>query len=46
MDIDLDKTVGLLAKALAFVEQMSREKQIILVGNKKEAQIYVDAATS
>ncbi len=45
--IDLDKSVGLLARALAFVEQMSREgKQIILVGNKKEAQKFViDAAT-
>ncbi|MBI3631889.1 MAG: 30S ribosomal protein S2 [Candidatus Vogelbacteria bacterium] len=45
--IDLDKTVGLLARALAFVEQISREgKQIVFVGNKKEAQKYIiDAAT-
>lgn len=46
--IDLDKTVVMLDKALAFVESLSREgKQIIFVGNKKEAQKYVvNAATT
>jgi small subunit ribosomal protein S2 len=45
--IDLDKTVGMLDKVLAFVEALSREgKQIIFVGNKKEAQkAVIDAAT-
>ncbi len=44
--IDLDKTVDMLARVLQFVESLSREgKQIIFVGNKKEAQKPVmDAA--
>ena len=44
--IDLDRTVGMFAGAIAFVEQLSREgKQIIFVGNKKEAQkAAIDAA--
>lgn len=48
MDIvDLDKTVVMLEKALAFIEALSREgKQVIFVGNKKEAQkAIIDAAT-
>ncbi len=44
--IDLDKTVGMLDKVLDYVETLSREgKQIIFVGNKKEAQkAVIDAA--
>lgn len=45
--IDLDKTVGMLAKAITYIEELSREgKQIIFVGNKKEAEkAVIDAAT-
>ncbi len=45
--IDLDKTVVMFDKVLAYVETLSREgKQIIFVGNKKEAQkAVIDAAT-
>lgn len=45
--IDLDKTVVMLDKVLAYVENLSREgKQIIFVGNKKEAQkAIIDSAT-
>ncbi len=45
--IDLDKTISMMDKVLAFVESISREgKQIIFVGNKKEAQkAIIDAAT-
>ncbi|MDO8493277.1 MAG: 30S ribosomal protein S2 [bacterium] len=46
--IDLDKTVGMIERALKFVEKLSQEgKQIIFVGNKKEAQkAVIDAANS
>lgn len=44
--IDLEKTLSTFDKAMAFVEQISKEgKQILLVGNKKEARpLIVEAA--
>ena len=48
MDIvDLDKTVVMLEKALAYIQVLSREgKQIIFVGNKKEAQKFIVEAAN
>ncbi len=45
--IDLDKTVVMFDKLLSYIESLSREgKQILFVGNKKEAEAaVVDTAT-
>lgn len=40
--IDLEKTLTTFDRALAYIEQLSRDgKQILLVGNKKEARPFI-----
>ncbi|MBI5140383.1 MAG: 30S ribosomal protein S2 [Candidatus Vogelbacteria bacterium] len=40
--IDLEKTLATFDRAMTFIEQISKEgKQVLLVGNKKEARSYV-----